>query len=138
MSAALRCGGKACPSCPYLKATPLGVWHAEEYARLAVYDEETHVQAIEGVGLFGCHRDDGTLCRGWVRVHGEDAFAMRMALAQGAVDAAEMRTACEGQETYATAAEVISANAEHAAKPVQGKAATMVRKLMEKKGRGEA
>jgi hypothetical protein len=58
----------ACSSCPYLRATPPGVWDANEYAKLKGYDRELCL-----LPPFMCHSvptRDG-LCVGWLAVHGE-------------------------------------------------------------------
>lgn len=63
---------KPCESCPYRKDVPSGVWHEQEYLKLAEYDKETQDQPI---GVFLCHAADRekTLCRGWVEVHGKQS-----------------------------------------------------------------
>lgn len=59
-----------CPSCPYRRDVPSGVWHPEEYARLAAYDGDMAAQARAGaLGLFMCHQADGKLCAGWAGCH---------------------------------------------------------------------
>ncbi len=59
-----------CPSCPYRLDVPSGVWHPEEYARLASYDGDMLSQALAGAfGLFFCHQADGNLCAGWAGCH---------------------------------------------------------------------
>ena len=59
--------GDPCPSCPYRRDCPSGVWTASEYDRLSRYDGEIAAQVrAEAWGTFGCHQGDGTLCRGWL------------------------------------------------------------------------
>lgn len=31
---------QACPTCPYVRRTPPGVWHPDEYRRLADFDHD--------------------------------------------------------------------------------------------------
>jgi hypothetical protein len=64
-----------CVSCPYRKDIPSGIWRADEYAKILVYDNPTFDQPIK---TFGCHKNDGTICRGWLHCHGTNALAIRM------------------------------------------------------------
>jgi len=50
-----------CATCPYRRDVPVGVWHATNFERLLRADRDP----IFG-GTFGCHLNDGTLCRGWL------------------------------------------------------------------------
>lgn len=52
-----------CASCPYRRDVPAGIWHPDEYAKLPAYDADTGDQPYQA---FGCHRDDGRLCAGWL------------------------------------------------------------------------
>ena len=52
-----------CASCPYRRDVPSGVWDPSEYAKLPAYDADTGDQPWQA---FGCHRDDGRLCAGWL------------------------------------------------------------------------
>ena len=62
--------GRPCPSCPYRRGVPSGIWSAEDYAGLAAYDGDTGEQALAGATrLFGCHQGDDKLCAGWVGCH---------------------------------------------------------------------
>ena len=62
-----------CKSCPYRQDVPSGVWHAEEYDKLPLYDGEIVEQVMKGgTALFICHQDDGCLCAGWLATHGTD------------------------------------------------------------------
>lgn len=58
-----------CGTCPYRRDVPSGVWAAEEYAKLPLYDGETWEQSP---APFYCHQNDGHLCAGWVGCH--DAY----------------------------------------------------------------
>lgn len=73
---------KPCDSCPYRRDVPSGVWHAEEYAKLPLYDEPTGDQPF---GLFQCHQyepgdEEARVCAGWVGCHGPDLIALRIAV----------------------------------------------------------
>jgi Family of unknown function (DUF6283) len=79
-----------CPSCPYRRAAPSGIWDASEYTRLTAYDGEIGDQAMAGaVGLFACHSTPDRLCAGWLghRFPG-DLLAVRLGLADGRLDEA--------------------------------------------------
>jgi len=52
---------------------PSGLWSADEYAKLPLYDGSTGEQVMSGaLGLFMCHRKSGNLCAGWVGCHDMD------------------------------------------------------------------
>lgn len=91
-----------CPTCPYRRDTPVGIWHAEEYHKLATYDEpdymelrerflagEPVVQPDPPLSLFLCHhstmgRSETLLCRGWLTV-ARESIAVRIGLMQGKI-----------------------------------------------------
>lgn len=65
-----------CGSCPYRRDVPSGIWSAEEYEKLPLYDGETWEQSL---GLFMCHQGDGCLCGGWILTHDrEHLLALRL------------------------------------------------------------
>lgn len=74
----LACAPNPCPSCPYRKDTPSGVWSEEEYNKLPGYDNP-----MEYPGLFLCHHsttaDKDMVCRGWLEVHHEN-IGVRIAM----------------------------------------------------------
>lgn len=63
------CAPAPCRSCPYRRDVPSGIWAAEEYQKLPLYDGETMDQLP---ALFYCHQQDGKLCAGWVGCHDTD------------------------------------------------------------------
>ncbi len=65
---------RPCPSCPYRRDVPSGLWDRSEYDRLPSYDGEIAVQALtkEAFSLFQCHQKTGDLCAGWLACHGSD------------------------------------------------------------------
>ncbi len=73
-----------CPSCPYRRDVPSGIWAAEEYDKLPYYDLDTGEQATAGAfGLFFCHQRTGDLCSGWVGCHDmENNLAVRLHAAE--------------------------------------------------------
>jgi hypothetical protein len=76
MTKPVHCEDRACPTCPYARATPPGIWHRTEYEKLRAYDLETWAQPP---ALFMCHQRTGALCAGWIAVHGWELLALRLA-----------------------------------------------------------
>ena len=61
---------KPCPTCPYRRDVPSGIWAAQEYDKLPLYDSDVPQQVLTGAaGLFMCHQADGHLCAGWAGCH---------------------------------------------------------------------
>ena len=61
---------RPCPSCPYRRDVPSGIWAESEYAKLPGYDGDVPDQLAAGaLGLFHCHQQTGHLCAGWVGCH---------------------------------------------------------------------
>jgi hypothetical protein len=59
-----------CPSCPYRRDVPSGIWDASEYDKLPVYDLDTGEQAMaRAFALFQCHATPEKLCAGWAGCH---------------------------------------------------------------------
>lgn len=67
-----------CPSCPYRRDAPSGIWDACEYEKLLGYDGPVSEQTGH---LFLCHQGAGQLCAGWV-AHRDpaDLLALRIAV----------------------------------------------------------
>jgi hypothetical protein len=76
----LKAPPKPCGSCPYRQDVPSGIWHEEEYAKLASYDGNIIEQLDAGaLGVFMCHQRDGCLCGGWLATHGpKNLLALRV------------------------------------------------------------
>jgi hypothetical protein len=67
---------RPCPTCPYRKDVPSGIWDATEYNKLPLYDGETWEQPL---GAFHCHSTPEQLCAGWVGCHDMDnALSVRL------------------------------------------------------------
>lgn len=80
---------RPCPTCPYRRDVPSGIWSEEEYALLPLYDGDGVAQYEAGAfRVFDCHAADGHLCAGWAghREDPNDLLALRLAVARGAVD----------------------------------------------------
>lgn len=71
---------RPCPSCPYRRDVPSGLWDAAEYAKLPGYDGTTAEQAAAGAfSVFFCHQRTGQVCAGWAGCHDmEENLAIRM------------------------------------------------------------
>lgn len=80
MSAPCGVAKAPCKSCPYRRDVPSGVWAAEEYDKLPLYDGDMVAQVTAGgLALFLCHQQDGNLCAGWLAAHGPDnLLALRL------------------------------------------------------------
>lgn len=93
MSPPIACPPTPCNTCPYRRDTPPGIWHPEEYAKLATYDEG-------GVAFapFHCHQENitgvATLCRGWLSCHGFGSIAVRLAVLQGVATPEQVEATC--------------------------------------------
>ena len=76
---------RPCPSCPYRLDVPSGIWAADEYAKLPLFDGETFEQAAAGAfAPFSCHSSPELLCAGWVGTHDmAENLALRFAARRG-------------------------------------------------------
>lgn len=84
---------RPCPSCPYRRDVPSGVWDAAEYDKLRRYDQPTPYQPTR---VFLCHQGNGRLCAGWVGCHDMDEMlAMRIAVADKSLTVAEMQAVAD-------------------------------------------
>lgn len=98
-----------CPSCPYRRDVPAGVWAADEYAKLPAWDGEIVDQVAAGAfSAFDCHQGDGSLCAGWLGHRDPfDLLAVRLGVASGALD--------ESVLSYRTAVPLFASGADAAA-----------------------
>lgn len=101
---------RPCPSCPYRRDVPSGLWHEEEYAKLPAYDEPTFAQPPN---LFLCHQmDDGALCAGWCGTHDMDEnLALRFAAMDQSLSLADI----EAIRDYETDVQLFDSGSEAAA-----------------------
>lgn len=75
-----------CASCPYRCGVPSGVWHEDEYAKLARYDRPMHEQPP---AAFMCHQGEGDVCSGWLgHADPNDLLAVRVGIIGGRLDPA--------------------------------------------------
>lgn len=88
----LRVPKQACSTCPYRRDTPPGIWSADEYEKLRVFDEAPP-PVPEGLAVFHCHQQNATrvetVCRGWLSVH-RRSVAVRLAVAYGLIEPGEV------------------------------------------------
>lgn len=60
-----------CPSCPFRKDCPSGIWDESEYEHLRIYDGDIGQQIVRGAtSTFHCHSTPEDLCAGWVGTFG--------------------------------------------------------------------
>lgn len=115
-----------CKSCPYRRDVPSGVWHPEEYTRLAAYDGEIIDQFMKkATALFFCHQLDGQLCAGWVACHGTDhtlAFRLHGQHVDPSVYEATFKT-----PVFASGAEAAAHGMKDVARPGEAAERTMER-----------
>ena len=112
-----------CSTCPYRRDTPAGVWHPDEYAKLARYDEKPYVRGEEQkppeLSTFHCHQENATgqptVCRGWLSVHA-DSVAVRMCLMRGSLKPSDVPPEPEALY-YSSGAEACSAGLAGCKKP---------------------
>ena len=71
---------RPCPSCPYRRDVPSGIWAAEEYAKLPLYDQPTWAQPTR---MFACHSAPAKVCAGWAGCHDMgESLAARLAVSR--------------------------------------------------------
>lgn len=78
-----------CPSCPYRRDVPSGIWAENEYDMLPDFDGDStqQVYSKHGMGVFHCHQADGHLCAGWAGHRDpHDLMALKIAVVNGVVD----------------------------------------------------
>jgi hypothetical protein len=72
---------RPCPSCPYRRDVPSGIWAASEYEKLPAYDQPTWAQPP---ALFMCHSASERICAGWAGCHDMgESLAARLAVGRG-------------------------------------------------------
>jgi hypothetical protein len=77
-----------CPSCPYRKDVPSGLWAVEEYDKLPGYDNKLMI--YQPIAAFYCHLSDGRLCSGWVGCHDMyESLGLRLALGHDHISEAD-------------------------------------------------
>jgi len=85
---------RPCTSCPYRREVPSGVWAAQEYDKLPLYDAPTWGQPASA---FFCHQTSGErlrLCAGWVGCHDMyESLGLRCAFGAGLIDAEDVKAA---------------------------------------------
>lgn len=117
---------KSCDTCPYLRATPSGVWDVSEYEKLRAMDNREWGGA--GNTIFHCHQENATgvptACRGWLWTHGGNT-GVRLAVMGGLVKGDELPQEDEahlyyetGQEAYEFGVKDIDAPSAEACKKI--------------------
>lgn len=121
---------RPCNTCPYRCDTPPGVWHPDEYEKLARYDDQPDGQ-LPALATFHCHQEnatgDPTVCRGWLSVHAESP-AVRLAIIDGKVTVDQVYAEAD-VDLYESGAEAQAAGIAAVAAP-GGDAVDAIRKLV--------
>lgn len=89
MADPLNVNANPCPSCPYRRDCPSGVWAHEEYEKLRAYDDRDAMF----LPVFLCHHSNAgpkTVCKGWLTVHAEDSKTIRLMYYTGQVTAEQV------------------------------------------------
>jgi hypothetical protein len=88
-----------CKGCPYRKDSPLALWDKNEFDRLS------EAEKTQMGSLYACHKNDGSLCRGWFitqREKGYPSLVLRIFMMQHnfSMDETEAICAPEGVDLY--------------------------------------
>lgn len=115
---ALHVAPRPCSTCPYRRDTPPGIWHPDEYERLADFDD-VDADGVLPTSTFRCHQQTATgvptACRGWLTVHA-DSVAVRVAVVTGQVTIDQVRAPVP-VDLYASGAEARDAGLAGVADP---------------------
>lgn len=135
MSDLLTVRRRPCPSCPYRRDVPSGIWSAEEYDNLPKYDGDVPDQAMAGAfGVFRCHSLRDRICAGWAGCH-DMTRSLAVRFGWSRVDPAILGYVSP-VPLFATGAEA----AEHGKRDIQAPSAAARRKvsqlLRQRAGRG--
>lgn len=98
---------KPCGNCPYRTDAPLKLWAKEEFIDLKNKENDTMG------AVYGCHKKDGTVCRGWLIKQDEKylpSIALRIALSQNNVTREYMDSLSSPKPLYETVDDMIKAN----------------------------
>jgi hypothetical protein len=79
---------RPCPTCPYRRGVPSGIWAPEEYETLPKFDGDIGEQAAAGATQpFCCHSSPRNLCAGWAGHRNPmDLLAVRLGIAADHLD----------------------------------------------------
>lgn len=96
-----------CNNCPYRKDAPLKHWHKDEYKRLLSTENE-----LLGT-VYGCHKNDGNVCVGWLMKQDENRFpsiALRMELSRKQITREYLDALSCKSPLYKNVKEMVKAN----------------------------
>jgi hypothetical protein len=124
-----------CGSCPYRRDVPSGVWAADEYVKLPLYDLPTGEQPP---AVFLCHRQNGRMCAGWVGCHDMNhSLALRCAVYSSTFSGADIEAALDYEcpvPLWGSGAEAAVHGMRDIAQPDQ-RAARTINKLTQRRDR---
>lgn len=100
-------GTSPCKSCPYRKDAKLQHWHKAEFENLMQMDKD-----FMGT-VYGCHKNDGTVCKGWLMNQDKRNFpsiALRIALSKQGISREYLDSLKCKSEMFDTVEEMALAN----------------------------
>lgn len=96
-----------CNNCPYRTDAPLQHWHKSEYEKLLKMENEQFGT------VYGCHKNNGSVCVGWLMKQDENRFPsimLRIALSQNKVTREYLDSLHSPVPLYKNVKEMIKAN----------------------------
>jgi Family of unknown function (DUF6283) len=129
---------RPCPTCPYRRDVPSGLWARSEYDRLVGYDAPTFAQPT---AVFACHSTPDELCHGWAvvhmaRGHEHELLALRLRWPDGGVPDAAVPLFESGAAAAAHGLAQID-DPPAAAREAVGKLVRIIERRQDRPGRSE-
>jgi hypothetical protein len=96
-----------CNNCPYRLDAPLQLWDKVEFEKLLASEK------LQLGSVYGCHKDDGHVCVGWLMKQDENRFPsimLRMSLSNNKVTREYLDTLHCKTGLYNSVEEMIEAN----------------------------
>jgi hypothetical protein len=96
-----------CNNCPYRTDAPLQHWDKSEYIKLLALENDTMG------GIYGCHKNNGSTCIGWLMKQDENNFPsikLRISLSKNNVTREYLDSLHSPAPLYASVKEMINAN----------------------------
>jgi hypothetical protein len=106
------CKKSPCENCPYRKDAPLQLWAKEEFEGLLASEQLDYTSGNFGK-IYGCHKQDGHVCVGWLIKQDENNFPsiqLRMSLSKNKVTREYLDSLHCKSELYKSVDEMINAN----------------------------
>lgn len=109
----LRHPQRPCSECPWRRDQPLGRFEASRYEELRDTSAGPAGSAPLGAPMFACHKShEGAdlACAGWLAVEGHGHVAVRLAVAQGRLDADALAAGHDWPQLYDSYEQMAAAN----------------------------